>query len=213
MRTPSSRFPAPQGPAGSAHFKGAVSAEAQARAEMLRGRAEAALGPSPARPRAPATAPAPHRPTDDWPRPPACLPHVRLDEPPGGARVAVCGLVIVRQRPGSAKGVIFVTLEDETGVANIVVWAKVYERFRRAIIAGRLLRVTGRLQRESGVVHVVAERVEDVSHLLDLLSRPARAMPSPLAPADEVARPQQETRGARPRPRHPRDQAAAHFPR
>jgi DNA polymerase III alpha subunit len=81
----------------------------------------------------------------------------------------VAGLVLVRQRPGTAKGVIFITLEDETGVANVVVWANVYERFRRAVIAGRLLRVTGRIQREGGVVHVVAEYIEDVSHLLDRL--------------------------------------------
>ena len=107
-----------------------------------------------------------------WPRPPAALPAARLDEPPAGARVCVAGLVLVRQRPGTAKGVIFVTLEDETGVANVVVWAKVYERFRRAVIAGRLLRVTGRLQREAGVVHVVAETIEDISPLLDRLLDP-----------------------------------------
>jgi DNA polymerase III alpha subunit len=104
-----------------------------------------------------------------WPRPPHALPAARLDEPPAGARVTVAGLVLVRQRPGTAKGVIFVTLEDETGVANVVVWAKVYEQYRRAVIAGRLLRVTGRLQRESGVVHVVAEVIEDISPMLDQL--------------------------------------------
>ncbi|EGJ21825.1 Nucleic acid binding, OB-fold, tRNA/helicase-type [Cereibacter sphaeroides WS8N] len=83
--------------------------------------------------------------------------------------MAVAGLVLVRQRPGTAKGVIFLTLEDETGVVNVVVWAKIYEQFRRAVIAGRLLRVTGRLQREAGVVHVVAETIKDISHLLDRL--------------------------------------------
>lgn len=107
-----------------------------------------------------------------WPRPPRALPAARLDEPEGGARVCVAGLVLLRQRPGTAKGVIFMVLEDETGVANIVVWAKVFERFRRAVIAGRLLRVTGRLQREAGVVHVVAEEIEDLSHLLDRLLMP-----------------------------------------
>ena len=105
-----------------------------------------------------------------WPRPPAALPAARLNEPSGGARVCVAGLVLVRQRPGTAKGVIFVTLEDETGTANVVVWANVYERFRRAVISGRLLlRVTGRLQREAGVVHIVAEQIEDLSPLLDSL--------------------------------------------
>ena len=107
-----------------------------------------------------------------WPRPPAALPHARLDEPAVGARGCVAGLVLVRQRPGTARGVIFLTLEDETGVANVVVWARVYQRFRRAVIAGRLLRVTGRVQRESGVVHVVAEVIEDLSALLDQLLRP-----------------------------------------
>lgn len=107
-----------------------------------------------------------------WPRPPAALVAARLDEPPVGARVCVAGLVLVRQRPGTAKGVIFVTLEDETGTCNVVVWAKVYERFRRAVIAGRMLRVTGRVQREGGVVHVVAERIEDLSAMLDRLLHP-----------------------------------------
>ena len=126
-------------------------------------------------------APSPPAPPRRWPRPPHALPHARLDEPPAGARVTVAGLVLVRQRPGTAKGVIFVTLEDETGVANVVVWAKVYERFRRAVIAGRLLRVTGRVQREAGVTHVVAERVDDLSHLLDrlLVHEPARAGDQP----------------------------------
>jgi len=107
-----------------------------------------------------------------WPRPPAALPAARLNEPSAGARVCVAGLVLVRQRPGTAKGVIFLTLEDETGVANVVVWANMYERYRRAVIAGRLLRVTGRLQRDAGVVHVVAEVIEDMSPMLDRLLSP-----------------------------------------
>ncbi len=111
-------------------------------------------------------------PPDNWPRPPSCVPNVRLDEPPNGARVTVAGLVLVRQRPGTAKGVIFVTLEDETGVVNVVIWAKVFERFRRAVIAGRLLRVTGRIQRDQGVLHVVAEQIEDISEMLDMLLQP-----------------------------------------
>ncbi len=109
---------------------------------------------------------------NSWPRPPAALPAARLNEPRAGAQVCVAGLVLVRQRPGTAKGVIFVTLEDETGTANVVVWASVYERFRRAVITGRLLRVTGRLQREAGVVHIVAEDIEDLSRLLDTMLNP-----------------------------------------
>ncbi|WP_037307535.1 OB-fold nucleic acid binding domain-containing protein [Ruegeria halocynthiae] len=107
----------------------------------------------------------------DWPRPPACLPANRLGDPPEGARVAVAGLVILRQRPGTAKGVIFVTLEDETGIVNVVVWRKIYEEFRRAVISGRLLRVTGRMQRAHSVTHVIAEEVEDISSMLDVLVR------------------------------------------
>ena len=114
------------------------------------------------------------RPGTAWPRPPACLPADRLEAPPEGARVAVAGLGILRQRPGTAKGVIFVTLEDETGVVNVIVWRGIYERFRRAVIAGRMLRVTGRLQRAHGVTHVIAEQIEDISALLDsLLAVPA----------------------------------------
>ena len=106
-----------------------------------------------------------------WPRPPAAVPHDRLDDVPNGARIVVAGLVLVRQRPGTAKGVIFVTLEDETGISNVIVWRKIYERFRRAVIAGRCLRVTGRLQREGAVTHVVAEEIEDISWMLDDLLR------------------------------------------
>jgi len=93
--------------------------------------------------------------------------------------ITVAGLVLVRQRPGTAKGVIFLTLEDETGISNIVVWQKIFERDRRAVIAGRLLRVTGRIQREGQVVHIVADKVEDISPMLDQLLAPAGAASSP----------------------------------
>ncbi|NVO54842.1 hypothetical protein HW561_03450 [Rhodobacteraceae bacterium B1Z28] len=106
-----------------------------------------------------------------WPRPPACLPAGQLNVAPEGALVTVAGLVILRQRPGTAKGVIFVTLEDETGIVNVVVWRKIYERFRRAVISGRLLRVTGRMQRAHSVTHVIAEEIEDISGMLDVLVR------------------------------------------
>ena len=93
----------------------------------------------------PGPSPSPAR----WPRPPAAIPHRWLSRPPVGARVTVAGLVMVRQRPGTAKGVIFITLEDETGIANVIVWRQAYERFRRAVVAGRALRVTGKLQRHT----------------------------------------------------------------
>lgn len=85
--------------------------------------------------------------------------------------MAVAGLVILRQRPGTAKGVIFLTLEDETGIVNVVVWRKIYEQFRRAVISGRLLKVTGRIQRAHSVTHVIAEEIEDISGMLDVLVR------------------------------------------
>lgn len=107
-----------------------------------------------------------------WPRPPACLPHNRLDEVPNGARICVAGLVLVRQRPGTAHGVVFITLEDETGVSNVIVWKKTFQKFRRAVIAGRMLRVTGKLQREASVCHIIAEQIEDISAMLDTLLRP-----------------------------------------
>lgn len=108
-------------------------------------------------------------PPSGWPRPPSAVVASQLDDVPPGARVTVAGLVILRQRPGTAKGVIFLTLEDETGTVNVVVWRALYERFRRAVIAGRLLRVTGRVQKEAGVLHVLAEEIEDISPLLDQL--------------------------------------------
>jgi len=94
------------------------------------------------------------------------VPAARLAEIPHGSRTKTAGLVLVRQRPGSAKGVIFMTLEDETGVANVIVWPKTYERFRRIVLASRLLMVSGTLQREGLVIHVVAENLIDCSERL-----------------------------------------------
>lgn len=111
-------------------------------------------------------------PSSFWPRPPSCIPARRLHEPPNNARVAVAGLVLVRQRPGTAKGVVFVTLEDETGVANVIVWEKIFQKFRKAVMGGRMLRVFGRLQRDGAVTHVIADKVEDISYMLDFLSAP-----------------------------------------
>ncbi|NIZ11681.1 OB-fold nucleic acid binding domain-containing protein [Pseudooceanicola sp. HF7] len=107
----------------------------------------------------------------DWPRPPLAVPAAWTDRPPNGARITVAGLVILRQRPGTAKGVVFLTLEDETGVVNIITWRKVFEAYRRAAISGRMLRVTGRIQRADGVTHVIAEEIEDISAMLDSLPR------------------------------------------
>jgi error-prone DNA polymerase len=92
-----------------------------------------------------------------------------LNAAPHGARTCCAGLVINRQRPGSAKGVVFVTLEDETGQANIVVWQAVANAWRRPLLGARLLEIVGRVQREGEVVHLVAERMADRSALLGAL--------------------------------------------
>jgi error-prone DNA polymerase len=120
---------------------------------------------------------------------------------PDRSRCRVAGIVVTRQRPGTASGVIFVTLEDETGIANVIVWPKTYERFRRAVISGRLLRVTGQLQREGSVRHLIAWRIEDLSHLLDRLGRPEAPGAHPPAPGRHA-----------PAPGHPREQAKNIFP-
>jgi error-prone DNA polymerase len=86
-----------------------------------------------------------------------------LEGMPNGSQVAVSGLVLVRQRPGSSKGVVFLTLEDETGVANIVVWGKVFDQYRKDVMGSRLLIVHGKLQHEDNVIHVVARHLENVS--------------------------------------------------
>jgi error-prone DNA polymerase len=128
---------------------------------------------------------------------------------PDRTRCRVAGLVITRQRPGTASGVIFVTLEDETGIANVIVWPKVYERNRRAVIAGRLLRVTGQLQNEGSVRHLVAWRIEDLSHLLDRLGMPDTSG----LDADEGGRPAADRRpSGGPRNHHPRDETRQLFP-
>jgi error-prone DNA polymerase len=84
-------------------------------------------------------------------------------------RVAIAGLVLIRQRPGSAKGVIFITVEDETGIANLIVWPSILERFRRTVLGATLLYCKGRLQREEGVIHLVAEDLRDLTPRLQTL--------------------------------------------
>ncbi len=124
-------------------------------------------------------------------------------------RVSVAGLVITRQRPGTASGVIFLTLEDETGVSNIVVWNKVYERFRRTVMGGRLLKVTGRLQREGVVVHVIAETIEDCSWRLSELGHP---MDDAIGITDPKSDDTPRRPKLQPRAHHPREQAKKLFP-
>src|SRR3546814_6711127 len=78
-----------------------------------------------------------------------------------GQRVSLAGLVLFRQRPGTASGTIFITIEDETGAANLIVWSSLSERSRRPVYGAKLLACTGRLQREGQVLHVIAERLHD----------------------------------------------------
>jgi error-prone DNA polymerase len=91
-----------------------------------------------------------------------------------GSRAHSAGIVITRQRPSSASGVVFVTLEDETGYLNLIVWANVVERERRALLGARLLGVTGRVQKEGEVVHLVVEKLFDYSGLIGNLTAEAR---------------------------------------
>lgn len=98
-------------------------------------------------------------------------------------RVSVAGLVLVRQRPGTAKGVVFMTLEDEFGVVNVVVWAKVFATHRRVVTSAKFLLVRGRIQREGEVIHVVAETFVDLSSRLNLLSQ-GEARPASLSVPD-----------------------------
>ncbi len=119
-----------------------------------------------------------------------------LARTPNGKLVRVAGLVLVRQRPGTASGVIFMTLEDETHIANIVVWPRVFEAFRGEVLAARLCAVDGIVQSERGVVHVVAQKLWDYSPLLAKLSQASFC--NVTASADEVNRPGVDARA------HPR---------
>jgi len=121
------------------------------------------------------------------------VPSERLASLPSGRRVSVAGLVLVRQRPGSANGVIFMTLEDEGAIANTIVWPQIYETFRPIVLGARLLAVTGKLQNEQGVIHVVAERLEDLTPLLRRLSDAGPEVDA-LMRCDEVKRPIPEWR-------------------
>jgi error-prone DNA polymerase len=118
-----------------------------------------------------------------------------------GRRISLAGLVLIRQRPGSAKGVCFITLEDETGISNLVVWPDRFAAQRGIVMGARLMAVHGVVQKDEAVIHVVASRLEDDSAMLRHLSDDA--MPSTLNAGDgggaqsALARP--------PAPRHPRD--------
>ena len=119
------------------------------------------------------------------------------------AIVQVAGVVLVRQRPGSAKGVCFITLEDETGVVNLVIWPDLMEKQRKVIMGSRLMEVRGRVEYDDEVIHVIAMHLTDASASLDGLSDADRLVP-PIARADECNRPIPERAGPGART-HPRD--------
>jgi len=125
---------------------------------------------------------------------PDSVPHSSLVERVDGERVTITGLVLVRQRPGTAKGIIFLTMEDETGVANVVVWERVFQRYRRVLLDSRLLSVTGRLQRQGIVIHIVAETLVDRSAELLRLSDVDGQFEKAIARADVVRHPGRDAR-------------------
>ncbi|HEY0122173.1 MAG TPA: error-prone DNA polymerase [Rhizobium sp.] len=97
----------------------------------------------------------------------------------------IAGLVLVRQRPGSAKGVMFITLEDETSVANLVVWQKIFEKYRRIVLGAGMIAVRGRIQREGEVVHLVAHQFTDLSAELASIGARDTGFPLPHGRGDE----------------------------
>ncbi|MCQ4630594.1 error-prone DNA polymerase [Shinella sp. CPCC 100929] len=113
-------------------------------------------------------------------------------------RVETAGVILVRQRPGSAKGVIFVTLEDETGIANLVVWRKVFIAYRKVVMGASMLGVKGYIQREGEVVHVVAQHLTDLSGMLASVGHRDGPFPLPHGRGDEFhhGSPPHDPRGA-----------------
>jgi error-prone DNA polymerase len=114
------------------------------------------------------------------------LRHDLLPSMLSGRRVTIAGLVLVRQRPGTGNA-IFLTLEDETAVANAILWPRVFEEYRPIIMGARMISVTGMLQNEQGVIHIVAEHFEDLSPLLRTLSDDQPQLPKIMpGPVEEV---------------------------
>ena len=126
------------------------------------------------------------------------LPCAAIRDLADGRRIRAAGVVLIRQKPGSANGVVFMTIEDETGIANLVIWPSLLEHFRKVVMGARLVSVEARAQRsEEGLVHLVVEEIEDRSADLLLLSQ--ETIPLALAHADEVKRPVPEGRARHPR--------------
>ncbi len=118
----------------------------------------------------------------------AALSHIR-----NGRKVEVAGIILVRQKPGSAKGVLFVTVEDETGIANIIIWPDRFEAQRRVILSSAMIGVKGMVQREGEVIHVIADKISDLTPLLHSVGE--MAFPHRTGPGDGA------THGGAPDPR------------
>ncbi|MCV3243475.1 error-prone DNA polymerase [Mesorhizobium sp. ZC-5] len=124
-----------------------------------------------------------------------------------GQWLEAAGLVLVRQRPGSAKGVMFITIEDETGIANLVIWPQVFEKNRRTILGSSMLSVRGRIQREGDVVHLVARHLKDLSGELASVGERDAGFRLPHGSGDEFhhGSPTPDSRGLPSRGTKPRD--------
>jgi error-prone DNA polymerase len=109
-----------------------------------------------------------------------------LDQTRDGRRITVAGIVLVRQKPGSAKGVMFITIEDETGHANLIIWPSVFEKQRRLILSAGMIACRGRLQREAGVTHIIADELTDLSAMLRSVGDRAGAFPLVHGRGDEA---------------------------
>lgn len=114
------------------------------------------------------------------------LPCAALEKQRNGQRVEVAGLVLVRQRPGTATGVVFATLEDETGIANIVIWSSAFDTHRHVILSSRMMAVKGRLQIEGRVIHVVAESFTNMTEDLVALAGGKSLGNAALIPGDQA---------------------------
>jgi error-prone DNA polymerase len=117
------------------------------------------------------------------------LPCAALTELRDGARATVAGVILVRQRPGSASGVLFVTIEDETGHANLIVWPSVFERQRRLVMSASMLACRGKVQKEGEVIHVIADHLTDFSPLLASVGQREGVFPLAHGRGDAVTHP------------------------
>jgi error-prone DNA polymerase len=114
------------------------------------------------------------------------LPCASLKEARDGSRLTVAGLVLVRQRPGSAKGVMFITLEDETEIANLIVWPSLFDKQRSVVLGAHMMACRGRVQTANGVTHIVAEHLIDQTDLLNGVGGRDQVFALPAGRGDEA---------------------------